>query len=95
MVSRATFADAPPQPSFARTVANLLGDRGSLAYYGFLVFAPFAIIFALMALRLVAPNTPAGLPWTFLVTLLALPVAVRCWRKALRRRQPVHSFLFT
>jgi len=77
-----------------RTVANLLGDRGSLAYYGFLLFAPFAIILALIALRLVAPGTPAGLPWTFLVTLFALPVAVRCWRKALHRQQPVHPLDF-
>jgi 1,4-dihydroxy-2-naphthoate octaprenyltransferase len=77
-----------------RTVANLLGDRGSLIYYGLLVFAPFVIILALIALRLVAPAAWLGLPWTFLVTLLAVPSALRCWRKALRRRQPAQPLDF-
>ncbi|MCK7499783.1 MAG: prenyltransferase [Comamonadaceae bacterium] len=48
------------------TVAGLLGDRGSLAYYGGLVFAPFVIDLALVAIPRLAgrpgPTHAADLP---------------------------------
>ena len=54
-----------------KTVAGLLGDRGSLAYYGCLVFAPFVIDLAFIAVPRLAggprpphaadvPRRPAG-----------------------------------
>ena len=76
------------------TIARLLGDRGSLAYYGVLLFAPFLIIAALIAWRLVQPAAALGLPWTFAVLLLALPLALRCWHKALRRAAPAQPMDF-
>lgn len=70
------------------TVAALLGDRGSLVYYGFLVFGSMSIIGGLIFLpRLVSART-AAMPLTFLVTLLALPRALSLWGRALRRHSP-------
>ena len=70
------------------TVAGLLGDRGSLAYYGFLVFGPFVIDLALMAVPRLVPGRLRPLPWTFLLVLLALPSALRLWGRAVRRFAP-------
>ena len=70
------------------TFASILKDRGSLAYYGFLLFGSMAIIFGLMIVpRIVSRDLPA-MPWTFAVVLIALPRALQLWGRALRRRQP-------
>jgi 1,4-dihydroxy-2-naphthoate octaprenyltransferase len=70
------------------TVAGLLGDRGSLVYYGGLLFLPFLIDIALIAgPRLVRAPLPP-MPLTFLVVLLALPSALRLWGRAARRAAP-------
>jgi 1,4-dihydroxy-2-naphthoate octaprenyltransferase len=70
------------------TVAALLGDRGSLLYYGFLVFGSMAIIVALIFLpRLFFPKIVA-MPLTFLATLLALPRVLSLWGRARRRHAP-------
>jgi len=71
-----------------RTVAGLLGDRGSLAYYGALIFGPFVIDLAFITLPRVAGGPLRPMPLTFLVVLLALPSALRLWGKALRRATP-------
>lgn len=76
-----------------KTVAGLLGDRGSLAYYGGLIFAPFLIDLAFIAI----PRQAVGLrsmPLTFLVVLLALPNAFRLWGRAVRRAAPRHPMDF-
>ncbi len=71
-----------------RTFASLLGDRGSLAYYGLLVFGSMALVLLYVVVpRLLASRWPA-LPWTFGVVLLALPRAIVLWGRALRRRTP-------
>ncbi len=70
------------------TVAGLLGDRGSLVYYGCLVFAPFVIDLALVAVPRLAGGRVRPMPLTFLVVLLALPSAVRLWGRAVRRASP-------
>ena len=70
------------------TVALLLGDRGSLFYYGFLIFGSMTIIVLLILLpRLVSWPVPA-MPLSFLVVLLALPQALTLWGRARRRRAP-------
>jgi 1,4-dihydroxy-2-naphthoate octaprenyltransferase len=70
------------------TFASILKDRGSLVYYGFLLFGSMAIIFGLMIVpRMVSPDLPA-MPWMFVVVLLALPRALQLWGRALRRRRP-------
>ena len=77
-----------------RTVASLLGDRGSLYYYGFLIFAPFVMVLLLIALHGAQPANSFGMPVTFLLTLLALPLACNRWRRALRRTRPARPLDF-
>jgi len=71
-----------------RTVAGLLGDRGSLVYYGVLVFGGFVID----PLFIVVPRLAGGplrpMPWTFLIVFLALPSALKLWGRAVRRAAP-------
>lgn len=70
------------------TIASLLGDKKSLRYYGFLIYGPFLMVLALILLPHFAfPNFPA-LPYTFLITMLALPMAINLWKKAIRRAKP-------
>ncbi|MBN2265771.1 MAG: prenyltransferase [Candidatus Aminicenantes bacterium] len=77
-----------------RTLAGRLGDRGSLAYYGFLIFAPFVIDIALMAVPRVAELGLRPMPLTFGVVLLALPSAIRLWGRAARRAAPRRALDF-
>jgi 1,4-dihydroxy-2-naphthoate octaprenyltransferase len=70
------------------TVAGLLGDRGSLAYYGVLIFGPVLLDLAFIALPRLARGPLRPMPWTFLLVLLALPNALRLWGRAVRRAAP-------
>ena len=70
------------------TVAGVLGDRGSLAYYGCLVFAPFFIDMTFIAVPRLAGGPIRQLPLTFLIVLLAVPSALRLWGRAARRAAP-------
>ena len=70
------------------TVAGVLGDKGSLAYYGCLVFAPFFIDMAFIAAPRLAGGPLRPMPLTFLVVLLAFPSALRLWGRAVRRAAP-------
>ena len=70
------------------TVAGLLGDRGSLAYYGFLIFGPFAIDAALIAVPRVLGRAIRPMPLAFLLVALALPSALDLWGRAMRRARP-------
>ncbi len=82
---RDTVSDAERR---VKTFASILGDRGSLAYYGFLLFGSMAIIFGLMLIpRLISPAL-ISMPLTFAVILLALPRTLHLWGRALRRHNP-------
>jgi len=70
------------------TVAGLLGDRGSLAYYGFLIFGPFVIDALLIAVPRAAGGPGRPMPLTFLLVSFALPSALRLWGRAMRRAAP-------
>jgi 1,4-dihydroxy-2-naphthoate octaprenyltransferase len=70
------------------TVAALLGDRGSLIYYGFLLFGSMAIIAGLIFLPRLTTARLVAMPLTFLVALLALPRALVLWGRARRRHAP-------
>jgi len=72
------------------TVAALLGDKGSLFYYGFLLFGSIGFILGLIFFpRVFFPRTGAlTMPFTFLLCLLALPKAFSLWQRALHRHQP-------
>lgn len=76
------------------TVASLLGDKKSLRYYGVLIYGPFLMVLALILVPwLLVPGFPA-MPFTFLITLLALPLTVRLWKIATNRKDPVHPMDF-
>jgi 1,4-dihydroxy-2-naphthoate octaprenyltransferase len=71
-----------------RTFGSIVGDKGSLAYYGFLLFGSMAIIFGLILIpRLISPAL-VPMPFTFIVILLALPRTLHLWGRALRRQAP-------
>jgi 1,4-dihydroxy-2-naphthoate octaprenyltransferase len=70
------------------TVASLLGDKGSLRYYAFLIFGPFIIIYGFIFIpRLISPSILA-MPLPFIIVIFALPLAINLWRKALCRFHP-------
>lgn len=68
----------------ARTVANLLGDKASLSYYALLLFGPFAFILIWIALSW-SLNLGPKMPLSFLLTLLALPLAIKLFRRGKNR----------
>ncbi len=70
------------------TVAGLLGDCGSLVYYGCLLFLPFLIDIVLIAWPRLGRAPLPPMPLTFLIVLLALPSALRLWGRAMRRSAP-------
>lgn len=72
----------------ALTVAGLLGDRGSLVYYGLLLFAPFFLSLVLMTVPRLAAVGLKPMPPTFLLVFLALPNALKLWRRAVHRGSP-------
>jgi len=72
-----------------KTMASLFGDKGSLVYYGFLLFGSMAIV---LFVFMIGPRIVGGglvpMPWTFALVLLALPRALQLWDRAKRRRAP-------
>ena len=70
------------------TVAALLGDRKSLSYYGILIYGPFVVVLGLILVPYFLFPGTVFMPFTFLITMLALPLAIRLWRKALNRQTP-------
>lgn len=71
-----------------KTVAGLLGDKGAQAYYGFLIFGPFLIDLAFIAVPRASGGPLRAMPLTFLLVLLALPNALELWGRAKRRAAP-------
>lgn len=69
-----------------KTVASLLGDQKSQAYYGFLIFGPFVMILGFIFVPMLIFKELPAMPLTFLLTLLALPVAIKLWRYAVKRK---------
>jgi len=70
-----------------RTFAAVLGDRGSFRYYGYLLFGSSILIPVFVGLPLKNFGWPP-LPWPCLITLAALPEAVKLWGRAKRRHRP-------
>jgi 1,4-dihydroxy-2-naphthoate octaprenyltransferase len=70
------------------TVGGLLGDRGSLVYYGVLIFAGFVYDPALIIVPRLAGERLQPMPWTFFIVFLALPNALKLWGRAVRRAAP-------
>ncbi len=70
------------------TVAGLLGDHGSLLYYGVLIFGPFAIDVGFIIVPRLAGGPLRPMPPTFLLVFIALPSAMKLWGRAVRRAVP-------
>jgi 1,4-dihydroxy-2-naphthoate octaprenyltransferase len=77
-----------------RTVAGILGDKGSLIYYGILIFAGFLFDPALIVIPRLAGGRLQPMPWTFFIVLLALPGALKLWGRVVRRAAPRHPMDF-
>ena len=79
-----------------KTVASLLGDRGSLIYYGTLLFGSMTYVIAFIFIpRLLSEGKSyLTMPFSFLVCLMALPAAFKLWQRALHRHQPRHPLDF-
>lgn len=77
-----------------RTVASLLGDTGSLVYYGLLLFGSMAYILAFVGLPRLFPGRARAMPYSFVLVVLALPEALKLWGRALRRHAPRHPMDF-
>lgn len=76
------------------TIASMLGDRASLRYYGYLIFGPFFMVLALILVPYFLFPSMAFMPFTFAIVVLSLPMALKLWQKALRRRQPKNPIDF-
>ena len=70
------------------TMACLLGDRGSLAYYGVLLFGSMILVILYIFVPRVAAFGLPALPTTFLIVFAALPRALGLWKRALKRHAP-------
>ena len=63
-------------------------------YYGFLIFAPFFMVLALIFIPyFLFPEFPA-MPFSFAIVLFSLPSALKLWQKALNRKQPKNPLDF-
>lgn len=71
-----------------KTVAMLLGDKGSLIYYAALLLTPFAVILFFMAAPFFVDIGELAMPLSFAVVFLALPVAIGLIRKTESRFVP-------
>ncbi|MCJ7680207.1 MAG: prenyltransferase, partial [Candidatus Aminicenantes bacterium] len=71
-----------------RTIANLIGDKWSLAYYGKLLFGSILYVLLLMAVPRLIYIPILEMPLTFLLCLLAVPNALKLWGRAKRRHNP-------
>jgi len=76
------------------TFASLIGDRGSLTYYGILLFGSLGLMVGFVLVPRVFGIDFPSLPLTILVVVLALPQALKLWRKARERHQPSHPLDF-
>jgi 1,4-dihydroxy-2-naphthoate octaprenyltransferase len=74
-----------------RTVAGLLGDKGSMVYYCLLISAPFLYVAGAV---LLSRGWVVPLPWSMLAVFLALPMAIDRVKKAARRADPASPMDF-
>ncbi len=67
-----------------KTMASLLGSRSSQLYYSSMIFGAFAVVLVLMGLYLLPRAQELGMPWSFALSFLALPLAVKLHKQGLR-----------
>ena len=69
------------------TLASVFGDIKSESYFAFLLFGPFAVILFLIFLSFATDLDPK-MPLTFLVTFLAMPMAIKLMKTSRQRHNP-------
>ena len=67
------------------TLAALLGDQGSMIYFGLLIFGPFLIILGLIFVPRFLFTLSPTMPLPSAAVLAALPQAFSLWKRARRR----------
>lgn len=75
------------EKSSIKTVASILGDKGSFIYYGLLVYGAFGVVLLLIICTRVFPSRYTPMPFTFLVIFTAFPIAVKLIRVGKRRNE--------
>ena len=70
-----------------RTVATLFGDAASRCYYRVLLYGPFVYIGAMILVTSTFGLDPR-MPWTFILTFIALPDAMKLDRAGATRHDP-------
>ncbi len=68
-----------------RTVASILGDRGSVFYYACLLFIPYVFVAGWAAFSLASGLAPR-MPLAALLVFVSLPLALKLFHRGLRRR---------
>lgn len=77
-----------------RTVASILGDKGSLYYYYFLLMGPFAVVLLLIILPRVIKIGIRAMPLAFLIVFFSIPNAAALLKRAIYRHEPKHPMDF-
>ncbi len=75
------------------TVAGLLGDRGSLYYYGFLLFAPYAFVCVWTMISFFSSGS-VFMPIESLLVLISFPLAVKLFKKGVQRKNSTNPLDF-
>jgi len=76
------------------TLAGIFKDKGSLVYYAFLLFMPFVFVIFMVTAPRLFPGLTLPMPFSFFITLLALPMAVKLFNRARRRKNPENPMDF-
>ncbi|MGB9763747.1 MAG: prenyltransferase [Candidatus Saccharicenans sp.] len=76
------------------TVASLLGDRLSLVYYANLIFGSLVLVVAFVLVPRIFGFDFPSLPLSMLIVVLALPGALKLWKKARRRKEKEYRLDF-
>jgi 1,4-dihydroxy-2-naphthoate octaprenyltransferase len=77
-----------------KTMASIFGDRGSMVYYGFLIFGPFGIIVLLVLMTGLFGLFGPVMPFTFLIIFFAFPGAFKLIRRGKSRLKDRDSLDF-
>lgn len=77
-----------------KTLASFFGDRGSMIYYGTLIFGAFGIIVLLVISTTLAALFKPEMPLTFSIIFLAFPGALKLIRKGKTRLKSRDNFDF-
>jgi len=70
------------------TVAAFFGDKLSFVYYSLLIFGPFIFVLGYILIPRIVSLGLTPMPYTFFVTILAVPNAIKLWKRAFRRHEP-------